>query len=112
MLRETEPASGVALETVFRRAANGTGFCAVWFRSVLDAASGRAMFSMDGENGLLRTAVERSGHSGLVSLAIQLGFVGRGVQVQSLRKSLAQTFADEFIAQAETRAEKLVSSWA
>jgi hypothetical protein len=39
-----------------------------------------------------------------------LGFVGRGVQVQTLLKSLAQTFADEFIAQAETRAEKLGSS--
>jgi hypothetical protein len=78
--------------------------------SVLDSASGRTLFSKDGENGLLRTAAERSGHSGLVSLAIQLGFVGRGVQVQSLLKSLAQTFADEFIAQAETRAEKLGSS--
>jgi hypothetical protein len=33
------------------------------------------------------------------------------VQVQSLLKSLAQTFSDEFIAQeAETRAEKLGSS--
>jgi hypothetical protein len=37
-------------------------------------------------------------------------FVGRGVQVQVLLKSLAVTFADEFIAQAETRAEKLGSS--
>lgn len=78
--------------------------------SVLDSASGRALFSKDGENGLLRTAAERSGHSGLISLAIQLGFAGTGVQVQSLLKSLAQTFADEFIAQAETRAEKLGSS--
>jgi hypothetical protein len=32
------------------------------------------------------------------------------VQVQSLLKSLALTFADEFIAQAETLAEKLGSS--
>jgi hypothetical protein len=65
---------------------------------VFEAASRRALFSKDGENGLLRTAAERSGHSGLISLAIQLGFVGRGVQVQSLLKSLAQTFSDEFIA--------------
>jgi hypothetical protein len=100
----------VTLETVIRRAANGTGFCAAWFRSVLDSASGLALFSKDGENGLLRTTCEQSGYSGLISLAIQLGFVGRGVQVQSLLKSLAQTFADEFIAQAETRAEKLGSS--
>ena len=77
---------------------------------MFEAASGLALFSKDGENGLLRTSAERSGHSGLISLAIQLGFVGRGVQVQSLLKSLAQTFSDEFIAQAETRAEKLGSS--
>jgi Flp pilus assembly protein TadB len=109
-LMAAESASGAALETVIRRAANGTGFCAAWFRTVFEAATGRALFSKDGENGLLRTAAERSGHSGLISLAIQLGFVGRGVQVQSLLKSLAQTFADEFIAQAETRAEKLGSS--
>ena len=109
-LMAVESASGVALETVIRRAVNGTGFCAAWFRSVLDSASGRALFSRDGENGLLRTAAEQSGHSGLISLAIQLGFVGRGVQVQSLLKSLARTFSDEFIAQAEIRAEKLGSS--
>jgi hypothetical protein len=46
----------------------------------------------------------------LISLAIQLGFVGKGVQVQGLLKSLALTFADEFIAQAETRAERLGSN--
>lgn len=40
----------------------------------------------------------------------QLGFAGKGVQVQSLLRSLAQTFDGEFIAQAETRAEKLGSS--
>jgi hypothetical protein len=84
--------------------------CAAWFRTVFEAASGRALFSKDGENGLLRSAAERSGHSGLISLAIQLSFVGRGVHVQSLLKSLAQTFSDEFIAQAETHAEKLGSS--
>jgi hypothetical protein len=65
-----ESASGAALETVIRRAANGTGFCAAWFRNVLDSASGRALFSKDSENGLLRTAADRSGHSGLISLAI------------------------------------------
>jgi hypothetical protein len=47
---------------------------------------------------------------GLVSLAIQLGFAGGGIQVQSLLKSLEMTLADEVIALAETRAEKLGSS--
>jgi hypothetical protein len=46
----------------------------------------------EGGAGYLRTASEESGHPGLISLAIQLGFVGKGVQVQSLLKSLAQTF--------------------
>ena len=77
---------------------------------MLDLAAGKAIFINDAESGYLRTAAEESGHSGLISLAIQLGFVGKGVQVQGLLKSLATTFADEFIAQAETRAERLGSS--
>jgi Flp pilus assembly protein TadB len=109
-LMAAESASGAGLETVLRRAANGTGTTAAWFRRVLDSASGKSLFTESGSTGFLRRAAEESGHPGLVSLAIQLGFVGRGVQVQTLLKSLAQTFADEFIAQAETRAEKLGSS--
>ncbi len=109
-LMAAESASGAGLETVLRTAANGTSTVAAWLRSVLDQAAGKILFTKSGDTGVLRTAAEDSGHPGLVSLAIQLGFVGRGVQVQSMLKSLAQTFADEFIAQAETRAEKLGSS--
>jgi Flp pilus assembly protein TadB len=109
-LLAAESASGAGLETVLRRAAAGTGTTAAWFRGVLDQASGKALLPEGSGAGLLRTAAEESGHAGLISLAIQLGFVGHGVQVQSLLKSLATTFADEFIAQAETRAEKLGSS--
>ncbi|MEW6093471.1 MAG: hypothetical protein AB1531_05850 [Chloroflexota bacterium] len=108
-LMAAEAASGAGLETVPRRAANGTSATAAWLRGVLDQATGKSLFAESG-TGALRQTAEESGHPGLVSLAIQLGFVGRGVQVQSLLKSLAQTFADEFIAQAETRAEKLSSS--
>ncbi len=109
-LMAAESASGAALDTVLRRASTGTTHTAAWFRRVLDLASGKSIFIHGGEGGLLRTAAEESGHPGLISLAIQLGFVGKGVQVQSLLKSLAATFADEFIAQAETRAERLGSS--
>jgi Flp pilus assembly protein TadB len=109
-LMAAESASGAALDTVLRRASMGTTHTAAWFRRVLDLASGKALFVHGSEGGLLRTAAEESGHPGLISLAIQLGFVGKGVQVQSLLKSLALTFADEFIAQAETRAERLGSS--
>ncbi len=109
-LMAAESASGAALDTVLRRASTGATHTAAWFRRVLDLASGKAIFIQGGEGGLLRTAAEESGHSGLISLAIQLSFVGKGVQVQSLLKSLAATFADEFIAQAETRAERLGSS--
>jgi len=108
-LMAAEAASGAGLETVLRRAANGTSATAAWLRGVLDQATGKSLFT-EGGTGALRQAAEESGHPGLVSLAIQLGFVGRGVQVQTLLKSLAQTFADESIAQAETRAEKLGSS--
>lgn len=108
-LMAAEAASGAGLETVLRRAAGGAGSTARWLSGVLDQATGKSLFT-EGGTGALRLAAEESGHPGLISLAIQLGFVGRGVQVQSLLKSLAQTFADEFIAQAETRAEKLGSS--
>jgi Flp pilus assembly protein TadB len=109
-LMAAESASGAALETVIRRAAQGTTQTAAWFRRVLEGGSGKALFLRDGEGGLLRQAAEESGHAGLISLAIQLGFIGKGVQVQGLLKSLALTFADEFIAQAETRAERLGSN--
>ncbi len=109
-LMAAESASGAALETVIRRAAQGTTQTAAWFRRVLEGGSGKALFLRDGEGGMLRQAAEESRHAGLISLAIQLGFVGKGVQVQGLLKSLAQTFADEFIAQAETRAERLGSN--
>ncbi len=109
-LMAAESASGAALDTVLRRASTGTTHTAAWFRRVLDLAAGKAIFIHGGDGGYLRTAAEESGHAGLISLAIQLDFVGKGVQVQNLLKSLAATFADEFIAQAETRAERLGSS--
>ena len=109
-LMAAESASGAGLEAVLPRAAGGTGTVSRWLRGVLDTTSGKSLFSEGGGAGALRIAAEESGHPGLVSLAIQLGFAGKGVQVQSLLKSLAQTFTDDFIAQAETRAEKLGSS--
>ncbi len=108
-LMAAEFASGGGLDIVLKRAASGTSSVARWLSGVLDTSAGKPLFSEDGK-GTLRSAAEESGHPGLVSLAIQLGFAGGGIQVQSLLKSLAQTFADEFIAQAETRAEKLGSS--
>ena len=109
-LMAAESASGAGLSEVIKRAAEGTGMVASWLRGVLSTASGKSLLVDGGGMGALRIAAEESGHPGLISLAIQLGFTGAGVQVQSLLKSLAQTFADEFIAQAETRAEKLGSS--
>lgn len=109
-LMAAESASGAGLDLVLRRAAAGSGTSARWFRGVLDLSAGKLLFSEEGEMGFLRSAAEESQHPGLISLAIQLGFVHQGVQKQALLKSLAQTFADEFISQAENRAEKLGSS--
>jgi len=109
-LMAAESASGAGLDLVLRRAAAGSGTTARWFRGVLDLSAGKTLFSEEGEIGFLRTAAEESQHAGLISLAIQLSFVNQGVQKQALLKSLAQTFADEFISQAENRAEKLGSS--
>ena len=109
-LMAAESASGADLSEVLKRAAGGTSTTAAWLRSVLNIGAGRSLFSEGGKAGFLLTAAQESCHPGLINLVIQLGFVGRGVEVQSLLKSLAQTFADDFIAQAETRAEKLGSS--
>jgi Flp pilus assembly protein TadB len=109
-LMAAESASGAGLAEVLQRAAGGASTTAAWLRSVLNLGAGKSLFSENGQAGFLLAAAQESGHAGLISLAIQLGFVGRGVQVQSLLKSLAQTFADVFIAQAETRAEKLGSN--
>jgi hypothetical protein len=49
-------------------------------RDVLDASAGKALIPEDGGTGLLRTAAEESGHPRFVLLAIQLGFVSRGLR--------------------------------
>ena len=50
-LMAAESASGAALETVIRRAAQGTTQTAAWFRRVLEGGSGKALFLRDGEGG-------------------------------------------------------------
>jgi len=86
---KVSPKCSSGLPAVPARPPPGCAAYSIW-------AQGNRFFSENGQAGFLLAAAQESGHAGLISLAIQLGFVGRGVQVQSLLKSLAQTFADEF----------------
>jgi len=86
-LMAAESASGAGLAEVLQRAAGGASTTAAWLRGVLNLGAGKSLFSENGQRGFLLAAAQESGHAGLISLAIQLGFVGRGVQVQSLLKS-------------------------
>lgn len=104
-----ESASGAGLDELIRRSADGTGFMAGWMRRVLNKAAGKDVVRDDGSGAMLEEAHE-SGHPALISLAVQLGFVGAGAQKQSLLKGLAQSLADDFIAASDTRAEKLGSN--
>jgi len=108
-LMAAESASGAGLDTVLRRAAEGEGYVAAWLRRTLDAAHGRSLFPNreSGEPGVLFQEARRSGHSYLISFAVQLGFAVRGTQVRQALTTLAKQFSDAYVGQAETRAEQL-----
>lgn len=104
-LLAAEAASGAALHTVVERVAEGEGTVAAWFRNVLRRAHGRDLFGM---NGHLLKAAHESGHPALISTAIQLNFAqASGTQVSALLKSLAWQVANDFIGEAEAKAEQL-----
>lgn len=108
-LMAAESASGAGLDTVLSRAALGEGYVAAWLRRTLDTAHGRSLFPSgeDGEPGVLFQEARRSGHSYLISFAVQLGFAVRGTQVRAALTTLAKQFSDAYVSQAETRAEQL-----
>jgi len=104
-LMAAEAASGASLHTVVTRVAEGEGTVAAWFRNVLRRAHGRDLF---GVNGYLLKAAHESGHPALISTAIQLNFAqASGTQVSALLKSLAWQAANDFIGEAEAKAEQL-----
>jgi Flp pilus assembly protein TadB len=108
-LMAAESASGAGLDTVIARSAEGEGYVAAWLRRVLSIAHGRSLFPTgeSGEEGVLFQEARRSGHSYLISFAVQLGFAVQGTQVREALVTLAKQFADTYIGHAEMRAEQL-----
>jgi hypothetical protein len=60
--------------------------------------------------GILLQEAERSGHTDLISFAIQMGFARQGTQVQETLTRLATQFSDTYIGQAEIRTERLANT--
>ena len=110
-LMAAESASGAGLETILSRAAQGEGSLPAWLRRVLGIARGRELLpsAQSGEGVLLQEA-ERSGHSDLVSFAVQMGFARQGTQVRDTLTHLAVQFSDAYVGQAEIRSERLANS--
>ena len=110
-LMAAESASGAGLETILSRAVQGEGSLPAWLRRVLGIARGRELLpsAQSGEGVLLQEA-ERSGHSDLVSFAVQMGFARQGTQVRDTLTHLAVQFSDAYVGQAEIRSERLANS--
>jgi Flp pilus assembly protein TadB len=108
-LMAAEAAAGGTLASILANASRGISLTAAWFRAVLSRAHGISLFTSTetAPEGLLRFEAERSEHYTLVDVAIQLEYVKKGVQVRDLLRSMAVAMQDDFITQADTRAEKL-----
>ncbi len=107
-LMAAEGKSGAALHTIIQRVSEGEGYMAAWLRYVLHLAHGRNLFSPSAmDEGVLRQAAEESGHPLLIDFAVQLGFAGKGTQVEELLTRLAENIGENYRAQADQRAEQL-----
>lgn len=110
-LMAAESASGAGLDTVLARAAQAEGALPAWLRRVIAIAHGRSLVaSRETGSGILLKEAETSGHSDLVSFAIQLGFARQGSQVREILTRLATQFSDAYIGQAEVRTERLANT--
>jgi Flp pilus assembly protein TadB len=109
-LMAAQAAGGASLEAVLRRVARGPSLLSDWLAAVLRASQGRELVGTDPQSaGQLYVAALESLHPALISLAIQLSFVQRGVQAPELLRSLAGQFADSYLGAAEVRAEQLAN---
>jgi Flp pilus assembly protein TadB len=110
-LMAAQAAGGASLEAILRRIARGPSLVSDWLAGVLRASQGRELVGTSPQTaGQLYAAALESGHPALITLAIQLSFVQRGVQAPELLGSLAGQFADSYLGAAEVRAEQLANT--
>jgi len=102
-LLAAQAAVGISLEEALARLTKSGGLVARWMGRVLRSAQGRSLLPL-----LVRESRE-SQLSELVSFAVQLEFVARGLSQQDLLQKLARSVANDYLNQAQVRAEKVGS---
>jgi Flp pilus assembly protein TadB len=102
-LLAAQAAVGISLDEALARISKSESAVAKWMGRVLRSAQGRSLFPM------LAREARSSQLPELVSFAIQLEFVARGLSQQDLLQKLARSVAGDYLNQADTRAEKVGS---
>jgi pilus assembly protein TadC len=94
-------AAGVSLEEALRRTAQTESFVGKWMRYVLHMAQGRVILNQ------FQKEARETYLSDLIGLSVQLEFVRQGTAQQELMSQMAARIADDYIANAEQRAERV-----
>lgn len=94
-------AAGVSLEEALRRTAQTESLVGKWMRYVLQMSQGRIILNQ------FQKEARETYLSDLIGLSVQLEFVRQGTAQQELMSQMAARIADDYIANAEQRAERV-----
>jgi Flp pilus assembly protein TadB len=100
-LISAQMAAGVSLEEALRRTAQSESLVGRWMRHVLQMSQGRVILNQ------LQKEAQASYLPDLIGLAVQLEFVRQGTAQQELMAQMSGRIADEYVAGAEQRAERV-----
>jgi hypothetical protein len=94
-------AIGVSMEEALRRTAQTESLVGKWMRHVLKMSQGRVIITQ------LQREARKSLLPDLIGLSVQLEFVLLGTAQQELMAQMAERIADDYVAGAEQRAERV-----
>jgi Flp pilus assembly protein TadB len=100
-LISAQMAAGVSLEEALRRTAQSESLVGRWMAYVLQMSQGRVILNQ------LQKEAQASYLPDLIGLAVQLEFVRQGTAQQELMGQMSGRIADEYVAGAEQRAERV-----
>ena len=100
-LLAAQAAGGISLEESLLRTSTSGGIVAAWVGRVVRASQGRSLYRQ------LEREARQAQLPELLSFAMQLEYVSRGLSQQDLLGKLATSIANEYLSQAETRAERV-----
>lgn len=100
-LLAAQAAGGISLEEAMLRTSTSGGIVAAWVGRVVRASQGRSLYRQ------LEREARQAQLPELLSFAMQLEYVSRGLSQQDLLGKLATSVANEYLSQAETRAERV-----